>query len=30
MITNKSFTKINYYKRYKNIITSLLRVSEKL
>ena len=30
MIKNKSFTKINYYKKYKNILTSLLRLSEKL
>ena len=30
MIKNKSFTKINYCKRYKNILTSLLRLSEKL
>ena len=30
MIKNKSFTKINYYKRYKNILTSLLRLSENL
>ena len=30
MITNKSLTKINYYKRYKNIPISLLRLSEIL
>ena len=31
MIKNKSFTKINYYKKYKNILlTSLLRLSEQL
>ena len=30
MIKNKSFTKINYFKRYKNILTSLFRFSEKL
>ena len=30
MIKNKSFTKINYYKKYKNILTSLLRLSKKL
>ena len=30
MIKNKSLTKINYYKKYKNILTSLLRLSEKL
>ena len=30
IIKNKSLTKINYYKKYKNILTSLLRLSEKL